>query len=386
MHLHEDVEGVRDEIGFLSLHQAYADRFFPGTSVQHTRLRYVLFVPWIYSRLIERGERKQVSGALEKEEIQLAGRLKKTAEKGVIGRDSYPRPTAQPPSMVYWTALATWRILRPYADGSYPTRSRVHRTIARGLSHAHLHDDDRQLMDEEQPLFTKLPTPPKEWSDVTLTLDFQLTADEKTFLRACLLAVPRPGNTQAPSLLSRLVEHGVEMTDGLELWGAKVRAVADADDRDALIRARRVAALSAVGRCVYAALVERMRDEQDGTPTENVHRSNLDKVIDKYSGDALRVETDEIQQDVSSLPTNTLEVLRATLGWLKDGGGDPKPLWDVYQRAEARRKGRRARLTRSLAGRQKRQEWRPDEHRRAEPLHYRWGNVQRLLSDLRGQP
>jgi Family of unknown function (DUF6361) len=106
-HLREDVDGVRDEIGFLSLHQAYADRFFPGTLVLHTRLRYVLFVPWIYSRLIERGYRRHMAAALEKEEIQLAGRLSKTDEKGVIGRDTCPRPTAQPPSMVYWTALKT---------------------------------------------------------------------------------------------------------------------------------------------------------------------------------------------------------------------------------------------------------------------------------------
>ena len=49
--LRDDVQGVRDEIGFLALHQAYADRFFPGTSVLHTRLRYALFVPWLYLRL-----------------------------------------------------------------------------------------------------------------------------------------------------------------------------------------------------------------------------------------------------------------------------------------------------------------------------------------------
>ena len=38
-------EGVRDEVGVLTLHTAYANRFFPGTSVQQTRLRYALFVP-----------------------------------------------------------------------------------------------------------------------------------------------------------------------------------------------------------------------------------------------------------------------------------------------------------------------------------------------------
>lgn len=41
----EESMGVRDEIGFLPIHQGYADRFFPGTSVLHTRARYLLFAP-----------------------------------------------------------------------------------------------------------------------------------------------------------------------------------------------------------------------------------------------------------------------------------------------------------------------------------------------------
>jgi hypothetical protein len=41
-------QDTRDEIGFLLIHQGFADRFFPGTSVLHTRVRYALFVPWIY--------------------------------------------------------------------------------------------------------------------------------------------------------------------------------------------------------------------------------------------------------------------------------------------------------------------------------------------------
>ena len=41
------VQGVRDEIGFLALHQAYANRFFPGTPVLHTQVHYFLFMRWI---------------------------------------------------------------------------------------------------------------------------------------------------------------------------------------------------------------------------------------------------------------------------------------------------------------------------------------------------
>jgi hypothetical protein len=47
-----DSHGVRDEVGVLALHAAYANRFFPGTSVQQPRLRYALFVPWQLKALL----------------------------------------------------------------------------------------------------------------------------------------------------------------------------------------------------------------------------------------------------------------------------------------------------------------------------------------------
>src|SRR3954454_25117742 len=49
-----EADGTRDELGFGVIHFAYADRFFPGTSVQHTALRYVWFVCWIYQELASR--------------------------------------------------------------------------------------------------------------------------------------------------------------------------------------------------------------------------------------------------------------------------------------------------------------------------------------------
>ena len=81
-----DVQSVRDEIGFLALHQAYADRFFPGTSVLHTRLRYVLFVPWIYQGLIEDGVRERVAESINQAELNLVGQLRMSGESGIIGK------------------------------------------------------------------------------------------------------------------------------------------------------------------------------------------------------------------------------------------------------------------------------------------------------------
>lgn len=381
--IRDEIEGVRDEIGFLSLHQAYADRFFPGTSVLHTRLRYALFVPWMYERIARQPDRQRIPAAIEKQELELTRRLKDANESGVIGIRNYPNPTAQPPSMTYWSALGTWRILRPTPDGTFPSRQTVNRAIARKPARQQLHDDDRQLLIEEEPLFYSVPEPPRAWKEPTQRLDFQLESSERTFLRNCFLAVARPASDEVPSLLARLVEQRVEMTDRLELWSSKVRAVADQADREALIRARRAAALSAVGRAVYAALVEEMREKHDARPTENVHRTNLDAVVDEFAVDALALNVDDIAIDAQSIPRDILEVLKVTRSWLGSRTRDIASLFDDYERAEARRKGRRARLSKTLSGRDRRAEWVPDDLSKAEPLHFRWKNVRQLLMDLR---
>ncbi len=383
--LRDAADGVRDEVGFLSLHQAYADRFFPGTSVLHTRLRYVLFVPWLYDKVAQQRDRQRISAAVEKQEIILAGRLKAAGELGVIGGLRYPQPTTQPPTMVYWSALAAWRILRPDGNGTIPSRQKVHRVIARMPARQQVHDDDKQLLVEDEPLFHSVPDPPAAWHDPAQRLDFQLTAGEKRFLRSCFLSVARPGSGGLPSLLARLVEQGIEITDRVELWSPKVRAAADQSDREALLRSKQAAALAAIGRGIYAALVETLREKHDGLPTEDLHRKNLDGICDEFADDALALDVDAIALDAPLIPIGILGVLRETQHWLRNRT-ELNSLYDVYQIAESRRKGRRARLTKSLAGREKRAEWLPDQHPLATPLHYRWDNVRQLLMDLQGAP
>src|SRR3954447_24392360 len=48
-----------DELGIGSVRDAFSDLLFPGTSVLHTRARYLLFIPWVYLDL----ERKTVGSA-----------------------------------------------------------------------------------------------------------------------------------------------------------------------------------------------------------------------------------------------------------------------------------------------------------------------------------
>jgi hypothetical protein len=42
---------TRDELGIGGIRDAIAEPLFPGTSTIQTRLRYMLFVPWIYQDL-----------------------------------------------------------------------------------------------------------------------------------------------------------------------------------------------------------------------------------------------------------------------------------------------------------------------------------------------
>jgi hypothetical protein len=373
-----EAAGVRDEVGFLLIHQRYADRFFPGTSVLHTRLRYVLFVPWIYKTLRRGPALKSVQRAVEQAEIRLAGRLLKAGD-GVIGRRKYPEATSQPPSVVYWTALGTWSLLRLRPDGRPLSRARVH---------AMLQPANRVTLDDGVPMvppevsFVALPPPPTDW-DEDHDLDFRLTAEEANFLHGRLHAVPSPVDPTRPSLLARLT--AVEPPRADHCWAAEVLDAAE-QDRAALRRAGGAAALSAIGRGVYAALVEAVRDETDGRATSRRHRDYLPGVVDAYARPAGQLDISALIEDVGGLPAPIIEVLDRTLEWLSNGGGEPASLRACYAHAERSRKKQRARLTDDLSGRERRLEWNNETHTLAEPLHFRWRNVHRLLSDLYGRP
>lgn len=381
-------QGVRDEIGFLSLHQAYADRFFPGTSVLQTRLRYILFVPWIYQDVAKQAQRQQVSRAIQEQELSLAKRLKSThgLSDGVIGARSLPRQTSQPPTLVYWNALGKWGILKPWLDGTYPSRAAVHRALSKQRPRSTMKDDDKSPLDEDLMFFVNLPKPPKEWKNPNSPLDFAILPEEAVFIHQHLVSVPRPGAPGLPSLLACLVEHGLDVGSLEAPWAKPILQMVDKDEKAALLRAQQTAALAAIGRAIYAALVEYVCDKEDNRPIPNIHRAKLERVIKKYREQALKLDVAAVESDAPNrLPPGIRGILSETQNWLSANKvqGDYRVLRSLYEQAEVSRKGRRARLARTLAGQERRSEWTPEGHPEAGPLSYRWWNVLRLLNDLR---
>jgi hypothetical protein len=103
---------TRDELGLGTIRDAFADYFFPGTSTIQTRIRYMLFVPWIYRVLEEqRVPPSQIVQRARKRETQLIQALLRGGEAtGVIGRRSKAR-LKRLPSNIYWAGLKAWVVL-----------------------------------------------------------------------------------------------------------------------------------------------------------------------------------------------------------------------------------------------------------------------------------
>lgn len=116
--------GTVHQLGLGGIRDSFADLFFPGTSTIQTRLRYFLFVPWIYSRLEEVSvPSRGIAAAARERELTLTEPLLSGKEEGVFGRVAGGE-LKRLPSEVYWGGLGSWGIRR--FDAS---REQYHRTI-----------------------------------------------------------------------------------------------------------------------------------------------------------------------------------------------------------------------------------------------------------------
>lgn len=173
----------RDELGLGAIRDSIADHLFPGTSTIQTRLRYMLFVPWILRRLEgKEGTAAQLSAEGRAMEIRLSDALKAGGEtSGVIGRDAGAR-LQRLPSSVYWAGLGVWGIRQ------FPGSRETYYAALPTLRHR------RQRSEVEAEGFENLQTGswhpglPAAPSDFLDTASFTLTEDEAQFIRDRLVA------------------------------------------------------------------------------------------------------------------------------------------------------------------------------------------------------
>ena len=247
-------QGTLDEMGLGSLRDALSDALFPGTSYIQTRLRYVLFIPWIYRRLEARKVRSSdVERAARAAEVDLIGRLEQNEDaKGVIGvvaRGSLVRL----PSSLYWSALTRWGIFQPQQGlGWYHSRFDA---LVDGRGSVGRADDPGVIWSRQAHWHPRLPEPP---TGFPWEASFALTHDDADFLRG------RVEERCAGTLLAWLIRNGSD-TPAEAVWDDPDALRAPDGIREVLELARRFS-LHVEGMPLLYNLVvaERRREVLDG--------------------------------------------------------------------------------------------------------------------------
>ena len=158
-----------DVLGLGSIRDAFSDMLTPGTSTVQTRLRYFIFLPWIFKRL----EDQHVSAAdfarrLRDAEAQLIDCLRHLGRgQGVIGRVA-GRDLRRMPSDIYWGSMEAWGIRR--RDLSLAEYAQRAAAIGRLKPER---DDDGSATKAGVSIWTAIPASPENFLSDQITFDLE---------------------------------------------------------------------------------------------------------------------------------------------------------------------------------------------------------------------
>jgi len=171
-------QGTVDEIGIGTVRDALSNTLFPGTSVLHTRLKYVLFVPWLMQRATHRQSAGEMAEEFRRLEYRLIDSLLAGGERqGVMGNTARAN-LKRLPSHAYWSALGAWGIREgDFTSDGFFRRAHDLRALARNTPQA----DDPEARDRlpSSGLDAHLPEAP---TDLLKSANFTLTREEEQYL------------------------------------------------------------------------------------------------------------------------------------------------------------------------------------------------------------
>lgn len=164
-----DEPGTIDELGLGTVRDALSAMLSPGTSTIQTKLRYFIFLPWIFGRIeAERVPPADFSRRLRDDESRLIDCLRHLGSgQRVIGYNA-GRDLKRMPSDVYWAGLGSWGLRR--LDLSIAEYGQRAAAIGRLRPER---DDDGEATRRVASMWAPLPQPPNDFlkSDITFDLD-----------------------------------------------------------------------------------------------------------------------------------------------------------------------------------------------------------------------
>ena len=171
-------QGTVDEMGLGPVRDALSQVLFPGITSIQTRLRYVLFVPWIYKLMEQRRiSADRIAEEARKMEVHLIAPLSMTKAQGVIGVHARGR-LQRLPSAVYWGCLRRWGIFQHGRD-QYWYHSQFDR-LRKAAQFVDRADDPGVTWQGHTNWHPRLPEPPKGFPEEAT---FDLTETEATFIQ-----------------------------------------------------------------------------------------------------------------------------------------------------------------------------------------------------------
>jgi hypothetical protein len=370
---------TRDELGVGVIRDLLADEFFPGTSTIQTRLRYMLFVPWIYQRLeAEECESGAFAKEARKREVALVAVLSKSDDRaGVFGKLA-GGDLQRLPSSVYWAGLGIWGIRKfngsqeqyqDALDGIYKARRNRRREAELGRQRGEGADADRVA--SSVTWHAKIPEPPEDFPKGVTVL---LTREEAEFIQDEITT------THPQSLLARLIFLPYPYADFP--WEHPSLAKFTAEQRELLHHANLLSQVSYGAAILYNLMLSELKRSPELVKARQADASNwlssLDRPsLDKWTLDWVMPLAYKHGQFVSP---HTLDFCRRWLDIVRLAGSAimrDKTARALVQAREMRLKGRRSRFSNATALNQ----WRGAAG--LSRIDYRWGTVRRFIRDLR---
>ena len=252
-----------DELGLGTIRDVFAEAFFPGTSTIMTRLRYFLFVPWVYRNLeASRATADDVAQRARTAELALVDPIDRSEDAlgniGRVARESLLRL----PSSTYWAGLQRWRVC--CFAGTQDEYHRQFDAIRDRRRHAPKPDDDGVTPDRSDTWHPRLPEPPPGWPD---EVSFHLTRAEAEFLQG------RIAESCSGTPLAILAMHGRKADDVDYLWESPDLARMPTDMRALVDLARRFSLVMHGAALLYNLMLSEQKQHGDWTDS---YRAQLD--------------------------------------------------------------------------------------------------------------
>jgi len=369
-------QGTLDEMGLGSLRDALSDALFPGTSSIQTRLRYVLFIPWLYQRLEARRVRSSdIDRAARAAEVDLIGRLAQNEDaRGIIGQRARGS-LVRLPSSVYWSALTTWGIFQPQqSQGWYQSRFDA---LVDGRGVVGRADDPGVIWSQQPHWHPRLPEAPARFP---WEASFALTPDEADFLRG------RVEERCAGTLLAWLVRNGTD-SPAADFWDDPDARRAPGSVCETLELARRFSLhVEGIPLLYNLAVAERRREVLDSDEDESMDefRAGLAEWAAREVDEERPFEPDALWELVvrrgGRLPYPQRVFVESWSRRIAESGpdrvADDVRLRTLITERELRLKGARARL----ASQSRLRDWSPGAG--VGRMDFRWFRVRQLLIDL----